>query len=50
MVATPIETSSAARASAVSEILPTFGFQTCTINYGADLPLARGVQFDIGES
>jgi aldehyde dehydrogenase (NAD+) len=23
--------------------------QTCTINYGADLPLAQGVQFDIGE-
>jgi acyl-CoA reductase-like NAD-dependent aldehyde dehydrogenase len=23
--------------------------QTCTVNYGADLPLARGVQFDIGE-
>ena len=23
--------------------------QTCTVNYGADLPLAQGVQFDIGE-
>jgi aldehyde dehydrogenase (NAD+) len=23
--------------------------QTCTINYGADLPLAQGVRFDIGE-
>ena len=22
--------------------------QTCTVNYGADLPLAQGVQFDIG--
>jgi aldehyde dehydrogenase (NAD+) len=22
--------------------------QTCTINYGTDLPLAQGVQFDIG--
>jgi aldehyde dehydrogenase (NAD+) len=22
--------------------------QTCTINYGADLPLAQGVQFDVG--
>ncbi len=23
--------------------------QTCTINYGRDLPLAQGVRFDIGE-
>jgi aldehyde dehydrogenase (NAD+) len=23
--------------------------QTCTINYGADLPLAQGVRFDIGQ-
>src|SRR5438105_15810948 len=22
--------------------------QTCTVNYGADLPLAQGVQFDLG--